>query len=221
VDQERWENLKRSLKSDMKSITGKLERDKGFTTVKPGLDDYDGCFSAWWLEDLRRMPNGLLVVTIAEDEDATEAGITKYRSRLTTLAQKNFLHGESKTVTFKVLRPPSAALTAVTLLDLVLTPKSAQAARNQWDEVKDEIKFRIERLSDPARSAQLDYFRQAVEPVKLLSIEMDGDKPVWKLQAPSAKKTQAVFSLLRAHVHGSIRKVAGSEVQILVVDFGA
>lgn len=215
----RWDDFILLLKSEMFSIPGNLAAAKGFSEIKPGQNDFDTCFREWWLDAIGTRPQGLLaggavLYTMAEDADATEAGITKYRDRLVRIAKKCFQLGTDQPVTFKVLRNLNAApALMLTSPDVPLDVKS-----NAWTAVKAELEQRLMRLPKTESEHALKNFREGIEPVDLVSIEMDGAEPVWKLAAINAKKTRATLGFLRLYVLAAIRTTTGGVVQLLVMD---
>ncbi len=189
-----WARLHRELKSDLASGAG---------------NDYDVCFRGWRLDDLRRMPNGWLLVTSAEDEAATQAGLDKYRKRLERLARKHLCAGQDVTVTIRLHR--TAAVPEA--------PAKSAAAPDPWREVKGLVLEALERMPNRKHAAEgLENFRAAIEPAVLAGVEVDGTAPVWTLVSPNAKKTRAVMAMLRRQVGAAMQAVAGREVQILVRD---
>jgi hypothetical protein len=224
VEIELWDRFRQLLQSELYSIPGNLAAAKKFYEVKPGENDYDACFRCWWLDAIGTRRHGLLAggaifFTIADDEDATETGIAKYRERLVRIVRQCFQLGKDQAVTFKVLRHAGAKAAENVAPALTLTPTGADAQPNLWAAVVAALEDRLSRIADRRESAEaLKNFREAIAPVKLIGVEMDGTAPVWKLQAMNAKKTRAVLSLLRVHVSSSIRMIAGGEVQLLVMD---
>ncbi len=103
VAQRRWDEFRTMLKSELHSIPGNL--GSRFSTLKPDQNDYETCFDQWWLLEWKMRPDGLHLITFANDEDATEAGIAKYQSRLVRLARKYFNLEPSLAVRFAVQRP--------------------------------------------------------------------------------------------------------------------
>jgi hypothetical protein len=103
VAQRRWDEFRTMLKSELHSIPGNVARK--FPTLKPDQNDYETCFDQWWLLGWMVGPDGLHLITFANDEDATEAGIAKYQSRLVRLARKYFHLEPSLAVRFTVQRP--------------------------------------------------------------------------------------------------------------------
>lgn len=232
IEIESWNYFTVMLKSELGSIPNNLALAKQFTNVQPSpgftpqtMNDYDVCFRDWWLVDVRRMPNGLLLITEAEDEEATAAGLQKYKSRLLRLAQRYFYAMRSKPVgpvTFKLLRDAGAKTAETVAPALVLTAPATSAAPsepNAWEKAKNELLWRLERIGDMReRTEALKNFDEAIRPVKLISVEMDGMAPVWNLHAVNEKKTRAVMAMMRKHVSAALRAVAGGEVQVLVRD---
>lgn len=222
---ERWDNVIAQLKEDLCSVPANVAKAKGFSEVLPGQNDFDTCFRAWWLVSARNMPNGMLCFTVAENDELTEAGIDKYKERLAKLVRRFFSLDKKKPVNFKVLRHAGAqtAETVVPVLVLTAPPSQSAAAESKpdpWTAVKAEIEQRLMRLSpQSAVEHAMKNFREAIEPVRLVSVEMDGAEPVWKLAAINATKTRAVLGLLRLHVVAAIRTTQnGAVVQLLVMN---
>jgi hypothetical protein len=212
-DDERWMQMMLALKQDLRSISAKLAENKKFLEIEPGQSDYDTCFREWWLAEAKRLPNGLLLRTMAGDEDATEAGITKYRGRLTKLARQHFGWPGNKPVNFHVMRKPK------TPEELAAEPQLPPInPRDVWGRVKSELEYRIGCLPRRESAEAMNNYRGAIEATRLLRVEMDNDQPVWTIYAVNPKKTMAVLGLLRKLVTPAIRKVTGGEVQIVVVN---
>jgi hypothetical protein len=105
VDQERWDNLKSTLKTQLCSTPQNVARRQGFTEIIPGQNDYDSCFLEWWLLEVRRGDGGAVqFVTEASDEAMTRAGIAKYSARLAMNARHYFYFGLARdtAVSFEV-----------------------------------------------------------------------------------------------------------------------
>lgn len=215
LDRDRWNQLILMLKSELYSIPNNVALAKRFTVIAPSPgftpqsvdNDFDVCFRAWWLKSVKRLPNGLLLVTTAEDEAATEAGIVKYRDRLVRLARRYFQTGPEKPVTFNLLREAGAP--GLPKVD----PGGAQ-----WARVKAEIEVRIGQMPHAQRVDAAANFRSAIKQTQLLSVEMEGTAPVWRIYSPNAKKTRAVLALLRKQIAPSLQLIAGREVQLIVTE---
>ena len=64
-----WDRMRLSLKSDLYALPGsKVERN--FRPIREGMNDWDLCFSAWWLVAVRQRPGEAGAVW----EFITEAG---------------------------------------------------------------------------------------------------------------------------------------------------
>jgi hypothetical protein len=87
-----------------------------------------------------------------------------------------------------------------------------------WRLVKAELARQLARLPQAQRDKAQVLYSKWVEPVELASVEMDGDAPVWKLRSPHRDKTERVLAKFRRVVAPAIRKVAGAEVQIKIVE---
>jgi len=235
-----WPKFIAALKSQMYDIPIGVETGKRWKQVKNGEHDFVACFSGWWLEQMQRNSAGITFVTFAEDEAATEAGIAKYRKRLTRLLGEFFDLPKNEPVSFKVLRAEEAQKTApVPHWDRGLTNPAPDAGleaalshsgtepaerplsngeipasdREAWEQVQRLAKEHLERIAKMNPGIRREWIEQAVEPAELESVEGVNGKRLWKLRSPAPETTRVVINLLGRQ---AIRKVAG-EVEIVVV----
>jgi hypothetical protein len=227
VDAERFDWLKTRLKSDFGSIPENVARRQGFTVIAPSpgytpqseSNDYDVCFRSWWLVDVRVMPNGILLVTEAEDEDATAQGMEKYKTRLSSMARLLFQRGPERPVTFKLLRRngPAAMVGAETSSRAMsATPADTGAS---WTAVKLELARRLKsKRHSTINECAIENYRAAIESTQCVAVEMDAAVPVWTIASLNAAKTKAVMAMLRGDLQPALTMIAGSDVQLVVVD---
>lgn len=237
VDRGRWNSLLVELKQGLCSTPANVERAKRWKAIKPGENDYDACFRAWWLLEVERTASGLRLITHAGDEPTTEAGIAKYEKRLQSLVRKHFELGADAEVAFEVRvgdktsnghtadegqsngngaphgDTESHGPNGETLVDMLLG-----AMPDPWHQVKCELAAQLQKLGKRDLGDKLDWYRQSIEPTRLLRIEDEGGKPVWKVLSDAPKKTRAVMSLLGRHFNLAVNKVVGGEVQIVVLN---
>lgn len=215
ADDERWETLKLQLREDLCAVPPNVAREKGFTEVRPGENDYDACFKAWWLDGVKRLPNGVLFVTIAEHEEITRQGLEKYRKRLLAMARRYFQLPKDRPVTISLKSRPGARPEPAFALESPAEPPLKTS--DLWRGFLDELKKRLFCIHDPRQRAEaMENFQNAIATARLESIEMDGTAPVWTVRAPNAVKMQRVMGMLRGHVRAALRTIAGDEAQLII-----
>jgi hypothetical protein len=94
-----WERMRLSLKPDL-SV-----QHPNFRPIRAGKNDWDLCFSAWWLTSILATDGVWTFVTEAADEAATETGIAKYQARLKSRVQLYFGVPEGAGIAFVVRKP--------------------------------------------------------------------------------------------------------------------
>ena len=81
ADEESFYRLRMDLRSGLKHDRP-LHLEKRFPELQPGRNDYDACFSAWWLVGVERTSEGALVRTESDDPELTRQGLHKYAARI-------------------------------------------------------------------------------------------------------------------------------------------
>lgn len=97
----RWSHFLTMLKSDLGSIPDNVARAKGFTTLVKDQNDFDSCFREWWLSEIVERGQEVEFITEASHRSLTQAGVEKYRNRLTQTLRKFFPLDATVTITVR------------------------------------------------------------------------------------------------------------------------
>lgn len=97
----RFEIIRQDLREVLKQVRP-ASVDARFDQVVRGVNDFDACFSAWWLIGIRRTPAAIALVTQAESPDTTKRGIDKYRMRLDAAVKKYFKVLPGQRIEFRI-----------------------------------------------------------------------------------------------------------------------
>lgn len=215
--QVRWTAFIAELKRGLYDVALGLEIEKGWNPVLADMHDFKACFSAWWLLDVERGPAGTLFLTHAHDEAATQAGIVKYRKRLSRLLRKFFSLGEDEPVNFRVLRPPQQQDAAKTSDGHHTNGEIPDGDREAWEQVQRLAKEHLLRLAQANPAVKPEWVEQAIEPAQLEAVEHVNGKRVWMLRSPEPATMRVVLGLLKEPV----RRQFGSQLEIVVLDESA
>jgi hypothetical protein len=215
-EQRLWATFIADLQREMHDVPIGVATAKRWTEVdQKNRDDFKACFSAWWLLKIERGPEGTVFQTYAHDEVATEAGLVKYRKRLTRLLSSVFNLSEEQPLTLTVLRaeeqkPAPANADADTRQTNGEIPRDDREA---WEHVQRLAKEHLERLVKRNPGIQLEWWDQAIAPAQLVAVDGAANgKRVWKLHSPSPATARTVLGLLERRL-----AVHGVEVEIVVV----